>query len=88
MEIVFLSKFNKDLSKINQQKTLADIQKTILQIEQVKSISEISNLKKLKGHKIVYRIKIGDYRIGLFIENNIVEFARILHRKDIYNLFP
>lgn len=88
MEIVYLSKFSKDLSKINQQKILADIKKTILQIEQIKSISEISNLKKLKGHKIVYRIKIGDYRIGLFIENNIVEFARILHRKDIYNIFP
>lgn len=23
-----------------------------------------------------------------FVENNIVEFARVIHRKDIYRVFP
>ena len=88
MQIVFLSKFSKDLSKINQPKVLADIEKAIIQIENVKTTIEINQLKKLKGYKSAFRIKVGDYRIGLFIENDVIEFARILHRKDIYNLFP
>ena len=88
MQIVFLSKFFKDLSKINQPKVLADIEKAIIQIENVKTTIDINQLKKLKGYKSAFRIKVGDYRIGLFIENDVIEFARILHRKDIYNLFP
>ena len=88
MQIVFLSKFSKDLSKIKQPKVLADIEKAIIQVENVKTTIDINQLKKLKGYKSAFRIKVGDYRIGLFIENDVIEFARILHRKDIYNLFP
>ena len=88
MQIVFQSKFSKDLSKINQPKVLADIEKAIIQVENVKTTIDINQLKKLKGYKSAFRIKVGDYRIGLFIENDVIEFARILHRKDIYNLFP
>jgi mRNA interferase RelE/StbE len=42
----------------------------------------------LKGHKFAYRIKIGDYRIGIFVESKVVEMARFEHRKDIYKVFP
>jgi mRNA interferase RelE/StbE len=50
--------------------------------------SDIPNIKKLRGHSSAYRIKLGDYRIGLFIEENTVIFAAFEHRKDIYNKFP
>ena len=49
MQIVFLSKFSKDLSKINQPKVLADIEKAIIHVENVKTTIEINQLKKLKG---------------------------------------
>ncbi len=52
------------------------------------SMRDIRNLKKLKGYKNLFRIKIGDFRIGIFIENDTVEFARVVHHKDIYKLFP
>jgi mRNA interferase RelE/StbE len=37
---------------------------------------------------VYYRIRLGDYRVGLKIENNTVCFVRFLHRKDIYRYFP
>lgn len=43
---------------------------------------------KLEGYKIAYRIKLGDYRIGVFIEDETIEFVRFVHRKDIYKKFP
>ena len=52
------------------------------------TLSEIKNLKKMQGFLNCYRIKIGDYRIGLYFENNIVELVRLAHRKEIYKLFP
>ena len=51
-------------------------------------MADIPNLKKLKGFEDAYRIRISDYRIGLFIIDNTTVFARFLHRKDIYKFFP
>ncbi len=52
------------------------------------SLSDIPNLKKLKGFKHYYRIRFGEYRAGITIRDNILVFERLLHRKDIYKYFP
>lgn len=88
MKVVFLKHFCKDLDKLRLQKVKNDVLFVIKNVENANNVTEIKNLKKLSGHKYAFRIKIGNYRIGVFIENNIVEFARIAHRKDVYNLFP
>ncbi|HQW27055.1 MAG TPA: type II toxin-antitoxin system RelE/ParE family toxin [Saprospiraceae bacterium] len=88
MKVEFLSKFNKDLEKLDVDHVRNAVLKSIRFVETAKHFSEIPHIKKLKGHKSAYRIKIGDYRIGLFIEGNVAEFARIHHRKDIYTFFP
>jgi mRNA interferase RelE/StbE len=76
------------LDKLNQASIKRDISDIIEQVEKANFLSEIKNIKKLKGHLTAYRIRIGDYRIGLFVENNIIEFVRVIHRKDIYKVFP
>jgi mRNA interferase RelE/StbE len=88
MKIEFLSKFLKDLDKIKSKKTKSAIKEVIIEVKSANSIQEINNLKKLTGHKFAYRIRSGQYRVGIFIENEIVQFARVSHRKDIYRLFP
>jgi mRNA interferase RelE/StbE len=88
MQVEFLEKFGKDLDKLNQGFVKKTVQKTIIQMEQAKSLQEIPHIKKLSGHKSAYRIRIGDYRIGVFVDGNKVQFARVLNRKDIYKLFP
>jgi mRNA interferase RelE/StbE len=43
----------------------------------------------MSGYDDHFRIRIGDYRIGLKMESdNTLWFAAIAHRKDIYSLFP
>lgn len=88
MEVIFLDKFEKDIDKIKSKSVKSSIIKIIEHVEKANSISEIKNLKKLKGFSSAYRIRMGDFRIGVFIEDNKVEFARIIHRKDIYKMFP
>lgn len=88
MKTEFLKQFYKDLDRITLQSTLNDVNSSIINVEEAVSMRDIVNLKKLTGYKNVYRIKIGNYRIGIFIENNTVEFARVVHRKDIYRVFP
>ena len=88
MKTEFLKQFDKDAKSISVQSVRTDIIKSIKNVENSTSRSQIKGLKKLKGYKNAFRIKIGDYRIGIFIERNTVEFARVIHRKDIYKIFP
>jgi len=88
VKTVFLGHFIRDLDKLNEKAIKVRVAEIIQQVETTDSITNIRNLKKLKGHDIAYRIKVGNYRIGVFIENDVVEFARIIHRKDIYRKFP
>jgi mRNA interferase RelE/StbE len=88
MKVEFLAKFSKDLDNIDNTIIRHKILKKIEEFESAKKISDLTNVKKLVGFKSAYRIKIGDYRLGFFFENEIGEFARIIHRKDIYKVFP
>jgi len=60
----------------------------IVEIETAGRISELSNCRKLKGFKTAYRIRMGQYRMGFYYEGKTIELVRILHRKEIYTLFP
>ncbi|MBO0936790.1 type II toxin-antitoxin system RelE/ParE family toxin [Fibrella sp. HMF5335] len=88
MKATFLSQFEKDIEKIRMQLVKDSIAEAIEQVEQADKLTDIPNLKKLKGFKTAYRIRIGDYRIGVFIVGNAVEFVRVVHRREVYKFFP
>ena len=88
MRVEFLKKFSKDLDGIKVKSVKLNLRRLIELMESVDSLDKIPNLKKLKGHKSAYRVRVGDYRLGLFFENSTIVMARFLHRKDIYKIFP
>lgn len=88
MTLEFRKSFARDLKKIKEKQVLQQIKEIIEEVEQAPSIGAINNLKQLKGGESYYRIRIGDYRIGLKLENERVVFVRFLHRKEIYRYFP
>ena len=88
MRVEFLEKFNKDLGKISSDVTRQSIRRLILRVEGARLLTDIPQVKKLSGFKSAYRIRLGDYRVGIFVEGDLVQFARVAHRKDIYRLFP
>ncbi|OQX99482.1 MAG: plasmid stabilization protein [Bacteroidetes bacterium 4572_128] len=89
MKIKIRKRFGKDIDKISNKKLLQKIIKIINEIEKSDDILEISNIKKMKGKTFnAYRIKIGDYRIGIFYVDGMIELTRFMHRKDIYRYFP
>jgi len=88
VKVEFKSSFVKDLKKIKEKQLQGQIRELIEKVESSANITELGNTKKLSGSDVYYRIRLGDYRIGLKIENNTVYFIRFLHRKDIYRYFP
>ncbi|MBW7867300.1 MAG: type II toxin-antitoxin system RelE/ParE family toxin [Brumimicrobium sp.] len=88
MKVIIDQSFERDTRKLKDKKIKIKIADTIEEVISVKKLSDIPNCKKMKGSSNAYRIRMGEYRIGFFLQNNTVEFVRFLHRKDIYNVFP
>ena len=75
MNLAFTKKFLKQISKLNDPVLAKEIETIIESAEKASSLSEIKNLKKLKGHVGFYRIRSGDYRIGINFHNDSFNFA-------------
>ncbi len=88
MKVDFKKTFLKELEKLKNKSLKNSIYNSIIQVELAESISELKNIKKLAGFEIYYRLRVGDYRIGLKLENDTVNFVIFEHRKDIYKTFP
>ncbi len=88
MKVEFTTDFQKDLLKVKDKILLSKIKDVIEQVEKANNLREVPNVKKIKAKGDYYRIKIASYRIGIFLEQNSLVFARFLHRKEIYRYFP
>ena len=88
MEVKVDKTFRKDTKKIQDQVLLGKIADTIINVQESENIKQIKRIKKLRGSSDSFRIKVGDYRLGVVISESTVEFIRCLHRKDIYKFFP
>lgn len=88
MKVEFKRSFVKDLKRIRDKGLKKRARETIELVEQAQNLQEVGNIKTLRGGDRYYRIRIGDYRLGLLLEGDTVIFVRFLHRKDIYSYFP
>lgn len=88
MKAVFRASFLSDVKKLRHARVRRAVADAILNVEQARSIQEIRAIKRLSGYRDYFRIRIGDWRIGLSIEDDVVAFVRCLHRRDIYRYFP
>lgn len=88
MDVLYEASFQRDLRKIKNKKLLKKVREAIEGIKQADDLSQVQRLKKLTGYDFLYRIRVGDYRIGIDMVENTVIFVRFLHRRDIYRYFP
>ena len=88
MKIAYSKKFLKDLSKI----PIRDRKKIEVfvfnELPDYKHIYESGMIEKLKGYNEFYRTRFGNYRVGIYFKNDELILLRVLHRKEIYKVFP
>lgn len=88
MKFLYAKKFSKDIDRIQKEPSIKKaLIKGIESIKEAGSLSEIKDVKKIEGYQEYYRIRIGEYRLGIKVAGNTVELIRFLHRKDIYRRF-
>lgn len=88
MEIEFRESFLKDVNHIREKGVKKKVAAVIAEVKAASSLSAIRNVKKMEGSENYYRVRIGNYRIGIKAQDKILVFLRCLHRKDIYRYFP
>jgi len=80
--------FEKDIERVVEKELAEKVFHLIEQLEKYNSISEIPHLKKLSAKGNYYRIRLGNYRIGIKAEYESITLIRFMNRKDIYKYFP
>ena len=89
MNILFTKSFSKDLDAIRHESKVKErLLDLIGQIKRIDTLSDISGVKKMEGSPGYFRVRVGDYRLGIKVIENDIEMIRFLHRKEIYRRFP
>jgi len=88
MKLIYERHFLHDVKSIREITVKKNIHKTLDILRNSDDIMQLSQVKKIKGYKNAYRIRIGNYRLGFFVEKNTIILTRALHRKKIYKYFP
>ena len=89
MIIEFDKSFSKSLDKLKDTKVKAKIEHIINDFDNAQILTDIKGIKKMVGFNSYYRIRLGDYRLGIELKpGNIARFIIVAHRKDIYKIFP
>lgn len=89
MNIEYNEQFLKDLKKLKNTASYPTIKRLCFEeLPEYEALSSVSHVKKIRGYKSYYRIRVGDYRVGLKDEGNMIVLMRVMHRKDIYRVFP
>jgi len=84
----FRKSFARDLKNIRDESLHRRIREAIEQVEAATRLADVPNLAKMRTGGHFYRIRVGDYRIGIAVEGEEVEFVRCLDRPDVYRYFP
>lgn len=94
MKIEFKKSFERDFKKcIKNCEIKARLKELFNATEEISDVKELSDrgfdVKRIKAStKKAYRVRIGNWRIGFYIEGDVIVFMRILRRDEFYNHFP
>jgi mRNA-degrading endonuclease RelE of RelBE toxin-antitoxin system len=89
VDVQYRQAFLKDLKKLRGQSVYDRVYKlAFVTLPEVDGLRDVPGVKAMKGYPHRYRIRIGNYRIGIEAQGGSVEVMRVLHRRDFYRYFP
>jgi len=88
VQTAFTQKFKKQVDSCKDKRIRKKLLLVFEEVASAKNLSAVKSIKKLQGAKNCYRIRIGDFRIGIMLDQETVIFAAFDHRADIYKYFP
>lgn len=88
MQVSYSKKFLKQLAGIPLE-TREKIESFVFaDLVSATSLFSLGKVEKLQGYDGFYKVRFGNYRLGLAIENDLLIVKTVMHRKEIYKFFP
>ncbi|MEB3175945.1 MAG: type II toxin-antitoxin system RelE/ParE family toxin [Cyanobacteriota bacterium] len=70
MQVEFRRLFLRDLQAVKDRKLRQRIEAFVMALEGASSLSELRNIKPIQGNPNFYRLKVGDYRLGIYLTSS------------------
>jgi mRNA interferase RelE/StbE len=88
-KVEYTKRFLKELSGLPEE-IQGHAEDMVFNILPGKNPYSFGRLERMTGYPGKYKIRVGDYRIGVTVDNrrHLVICQRIANRKDIYRIFP
>ena len=89
MKVLYRKLFLKDLKRLRKQpiyEQIAELAFTVL--PEANQLRDVPGIKAMRRHPKRYRIRVGNYRIGIEAKGDTVEVMRMLPRGKFYRYFP
>ena len=88
-EVNFTKRFLKELASLPSN---VHTRIEVIVFQELKSDNPFSlgYIEKMKGYSDKYKIRVGDYRIGISVDSldKRIICQRVAHRREIYRIFP
>lgn len=89
MVIQYRKSFLRDLKRLKGQPVYTRVfELTFTTLPSVTNLREVAGVKAMKGFPNRYRIRLGNYQVGLAVVDDHLEVMRVLHRREFYRYFP
>ena len=88
MRVVTRSSFGRDLRKVRDAKVRDKVEQFLDAACAAKALGELPHVLPMTDHEGYYRVRVGKYRIGLYLDGESLEIVRVLPRRDFYRVFP
>jgi mRNA interferase RelE/StbE len=88
LKVQYRKRFLKDLAAIpaNRRPDIEDF--AFEQVRRAESLGSLGVVEQMRGYPDCFKVRFGPYRVGLRLEDDVVVFERVLHRREIYRHFP
>ena len=82
MDVKYKPSYDRDIDKITNKDIAKRLEELIKKLKEVDNLFNVSNCKKIKKNENRYRIRIGNYRLGIEKKEDTIFLVRFLHKKD------
>jgi mRNA interferase RelE/StbE len=88
-EVEYTKRFLKELSELPEN-IQGRVEAIVFEALKSENPFNLGYIEKLKGYADKYKIRVGDYRVGIAIDTvgKRIICQRLAHRREIYRIFP
>ena len=88
MEIRYHNQFHRDSRRLGNLSLASQVEQVIEQLKAASTIRDLRGVSRMTARGEHYRIRVGEYRLGITMDGETAILRRFLPRGEIYRRFP